>query len=78
MEKDTAGAPESPEGSTIGVGEAVIDSLPGRIEVFASRQRQSASRLGVNIHRIHCFPRSRPISSWPLNRNCSTEPASYY
>ena len=47
------------------------------IEVFASGQRQPASRPGIDILRIHRFLRSRLISSLPVNRICTTEPASH-
>ena len=46
VEKDTAGTSQPPERPTFWIGEAVIDPLPASIEVFASRQRQPASRLG--------------------------------
>jgi hypothetical protein len=66
MEKDAAWAPEAHERPTFGVGKAVVDLPPGRIEVFASRQWQSASRLGVDILRIHRFLQSwEPIGPQP-------------
>ena len=55
MEEDTAGTSQSPECPTCRIGEAVINPLTGIIKICASRQRQSASRLGVDIFRIHRF-----------------------
>ena len=66
MEKDAAGTSQPPERPVFRIGEAVIDPLSVGIEVFAFRQRQSASRLGVDILGMHCFLRSQPIPSWLL------------
>lgn len=66
MEKDAAGTSQPPERPVFRIGEAVIDPLSVGIEVFAFRQRQSASRLGVDILGMHWFLRSQPIPSWLL------------
>ena len=62
VEQDPAGTSQSPECPTCRIGEAVINPLAGIIKIFAFRQRQSASRLGVDIFRIHRFSITRVAS----------------
>ena len=56
VQQDTARAPQTPDRPALGIGEAVIGTLPCVIQLLASRQRQPAIRLWIDILRVHRFP----------------------
>jgi len=77
MEKDAAGTSQPPERPVFRIGEAVIDPLSVGIEVFAFRQRQSASRLGGRHPGDALVPSITADTQLALNRNSTAEPARH-
>src|SRR5207302_10214472 len=59
VQQDTARAPQTPDRSALGVGEAVIGPLPRIIQLLASRQRNPAPGFWIDILRIRGFPFNR-------------------
>ena len=53
VQQDTARAPQTPDRSTLGVGEPVIGPAPCIIQLLASRRRKPAPGLWIDILRIH-------------------------
>src|SRR6266404_3818813 len=70
VQQDTARAPQTPDRSALGVGEAVIGPLPRIIQLLASRQRNPAPGFWIDILRIRGFPFNRvgSFSYGPGNR----------
>jgi hypothetical protein len=64
VEQDTAGAPQTPDRPALGVGEAVIGTLPCIIQLFAAGQRQSAAGRWIDIFGIHSSFQLQPLPSW--------------
>src|SRR5205823_1477413 len=62
VKQDPAGAPQTPDRPALGVGEAVIDTLPCIIQLLAPRQWQPATGHWVDILRIHASLQSQPAA----------------
>jgi len=63
VQHDPAGAPQTPDRPALGVGEAVVDTLPCIIKLLAPRQRQPAAGHWIDIIGIHGFPSTTGASS---------------
>jgi hypothetical protein len=55
VQQDASRAPQTPDRSALGVGEAVIGLPPCIVQLVASRQRQPAAGRRIDILRVHGF-----------------------